>query len=53
MEVWIALIAFATALVAAPTTLLELVTALIKLVCVLYEDLSKTRDSESGQKKSR
>lgn len=53
MELWIVLIALATALVALPTALVELASALVKLVCVLYKDLSETRDGDSGQKKSR
>ena len=52
-ELWIALIVLATALVALPTALVELASALVKLVCMLYKDLSETRDGGSGQKKSR
>ena len=53
MELWISLIALATAIIALPTALVELASALVKLVCVLYEDLSKTRDGDSGHKNSR
>ena len=53
MELWISLIALTTAIIALPTALVELASALVKLVCVLYEDLSETRDSDSGQKNSR
>jgi len=53
MELWIALIALATALVALPTALVDLASDLVKLICVLYKDLSETRDGGSGQKKSR
>jgi len=53
MELWIALIALATAIVALPTALVELASALVKLVCVLHDDLSGTRDGDSGHKNSR
>lgn len=53
MELWIALIAFATALVALPTALAELATVLVKLVIALHKDLSETEDGGSDKKKSR